>query len=181
MGECHYLYGNVHASIQMKVVQDLLEQARIGKDRLCVRWVSAAEGHLFARYVEEYTATVRALGPFYADDFRLPLQAVKGSLTSERVRWLMGMALQLQEKGNVYGEKMDPGILEKSIQSTATEEFEKALVLAALKEKPCSVREVALETGLGIYQAARRLNALEQDRRAAFVRFEGEVPRFQAA
>jgi hypothetical protein len=181
MGECHYLDGNAHAAIQMDVVQTLLDRAGIGKDRLCLRWVSAAEGQLFARYVAEYTEAVKSLGPFYADGFQPALKAVRAALASERLRWLMGMGLQLQEKGNVYGDRLDADTYKQRLNEVAGDEFEKALVLGAISETPLSVREIALETGLGIYQTATRLNALEQAHRAAFVRFEGPVARFQAA
>lgn len=48
----------------MQVVEDLLEIAGIGKDRMQLRWVSAAEGQLFAEYVSQITELTRNLGPF---------------------------------------------------------------------------------------------------------------------
>ena len=45
------------------MLEELLDLSGIGRGRTALRWVSAAEGQLFADSVTELTRTVRALGP----------------------------------------------------------------------------------------------------------------------
>ena len=62
MGECHYLYGNVHVSKEMDVVSNLLNLSGIGRDRLCVRWVSAAEGQRFQEKILVMQNKLKTIG-----------------------------------------------------------------------------------------------------------------------
>ena len=165
----------------MKVVASLFSLSGIGEDRLCLRWVSASEGQLFAQYVKEYSETVQKLGPFYKEDFEIPLKAVGRTLETQRLRWLMGMQPKLTDGGNVYGEKVDPGVYDRLLHQISEEEYQKALVLEALETGPGSTREIALKTGLTIYDVARRINELERSHLAAFAGFEDRTARFGLA
>ena len=50
----------------MEALGHLLGVAGLGRDRVQIRWISSAEGQLFAEYVTELTAMIRALGPCFA-------------------------------------------------------------------------------------------------------------------
>jgi hypothetical protein len=160
------------------VVRYLLELAGIGADRMRLYWVSAAEGQLFARYVMEYTEAVLAQGPFFSEDFREPLAAVEATLNSPRVRWLTGMDVQVTDRGNVYGERLDQARYHELIRDAVAEEYEKALISETLKSGPHSVRNIALETGLPIYTVSCRLNELERGRRVQLEGYRGTTPLF---
>jgi F420-non-reducing hydrogenase iron-sulfur subunit len=92
----------------MQVVGQLLEIAGIGKERLQLRWVSSAEGQLFAEYVTELTELIRGVGPLDRQRLKIPLAAVERALQAPTLRWLMGMEKQLTEVENVFHEKLDP-------------------------------------------------------------------------
>ena len=47
-------------------------------DRVKLRWVSAAEGQLFANLVKELSGVMQAMGPFDLEEYKLPLAAVEG-------------------------------------------------------------------------------------------------------
>jgi len=47
---------------RMEVVEQILKVSGIGVDRMKLRWVSAAEGQLFANLVSELSQVVQALG-----------------------------------------------------------------------------------------------------------------------
>jgi hypothetical protein len=165
----------------MKVVESLLSLSGIGKDRLRLRWVSASEGQLFAQYVREYHETIEKLGPLYAENFQMPMKAVKRALDSQRLRWLMGMQPKLTDTGNVYGEKVDAGVYDRLLHQVSEEEYQKALILETLEGGPASTREIALSTGLGVYDVARRINELERSHQAAFAGFDNRTARFALA
>lgn len=160
------------------MVEQLLDLSGIGRNRLQLRWVSAAEGQLFADYVTELSDLIGQLGPFQPDDFKLELAAVVTVLKSTRIRWLMGMDRQITEQENVYHEKMDPEAYQAIVRQAVADEYEKGLILEALAAGPQSVREIAGKTGLPIYTVSLRLNDLERAGRAEFHEFEGTTAKF---
>jgi hypothetical protein len=178
MGECHYLYGNVHVAKEMEVVKRLLDLSGIGGDRLCLRWVSAAEGKLFAEYVTQFSEMTRNLGPFDPARYEMELEAVETALTSQRLRWLMGIELSLTQKGNVYGESVPKERYKNLLQQATEEEYQSALVSEAIKREPLSVREIAFLTGLPVYTVSLRLGELERQHQAEIESYQGTTPKF---
>jgi F420-non-reducing hydrogenase iron-sulfur subunit len=180
MGECHYLDGNVHMSKHMKVVEYLLDLTGIGRDRMAVRWLSAAEGRLFAEYVNEFSEKTRQLGPFDPREFELSLAAARDALNAPRLRWLMGMELQIIEKGNVYKEKIEEKEYWNLLKKAAEDEYHGALILEVLKKGALSVREIALNTGLPVYTVSLRLGELERCRKAKLKGYDGNISLFSS-
>lgn len=178
IGDCHYLDGNIYASKRMRVVEELLELSGIGRGRTGLRYVSAAEGQLFADYVTELTRKVGELGPFYCERHKLQLAALERALTSPRMRWLTGMERHITERGNVYGEKVEGDRYEGLLKEVALDEFQKALLVEVLKEGPQSVREMAAKTGMAVYTVSRKLNDLERRGQAELHGLEGSTPKF---
>ena len=63
-GDCHYSEGNYHARRRYALMHRFLDFVGIENGRLQIDWVSAAEGHRFARVVREFTEQVQRLGPW---------------------------------------------------------------------------------------------------------------------
>jgi len=178
IGDCHYLDGNQYAVKRMRVVEELLDLAGIGRSRMALNWVSAAEGQRFADTVKELTDKVRDLGPFDADRFKLQLGALENVLTSPRIRWLTGMDRHITEGKNVYNETIDEAQYQKLLRQAAVDEYQKALILESLGAGPQSVREMAARTGLPVYTVSLRLNDLEKRGQAELKEYEGSTPKF---
>ena len=62
-GDCHYTSGNVKTIRRFTLLQKMLDQFGIERDRVRLEWVSASEGERYARVVENMTDTLRTLGP----------------------------------------------------------------------------------------------------------------------
>ena len=62
-GDCHYTSGNVKTIRRFKLLQRMLTQFGIERDRVRLEWVSASEGERYAQVVENMTETLRTLGP----------------------------------------------------------------------------------------------------------------------
>ncbi len=62
-GDCHYQEGNYKALRRFHLLQRLLEQMGIEKERLRLEWISASEGDKVQRVIDELTEQIRALGP----------------------------------------------------------------------------------------------------------------------
>jgi len=72
-GDCHYTNGNVKTIRRFKVLQKMLDQFGIERERVRLEWVSASEGERYARVVESMTEQIRALGPL---NWKARLEAV---------------------------------------------------------------------------------------------------------
>ena len=162
----------------MQVVEQLLEVSGIGRDRMKLRWVSAAEGQIFADFITELSQLTRSLGPFDPKKYKLPLAAVEGALNSPRLRWLIGMDRQVTERQNVYGRKIDESRYHDFLESVTAEEYQKALILEVLRDGPQSVREIASKSQLPIYTVSQLLSDIERAGKAEFHGYEGSTPRF---
>ena len=63
IGDCHYTDGNHRTKKRVPLLEKLLDYAGIGKERLCLDWVSASEGDKFGTVVDEFINRIRKLGP----------------------------------------------------------------------------------------------------------------------
>lgn len=159
-------------------MENLLDLSRIGRGRIQLRWVSAAEGQIFANYIKELSDELAELGPFDASKFALELAAVEGVLNSSRVRWLVGIDRQITERGNVYDEKVDSAEFDRLLRSVCETEYENALVLEVLRAGPQSVREISAKTGLGVYSVSKRLVDVEKWGPVELHGYDGTTPKF---
>lgn len=62
-GECFYNKGNLRARKRVEQVKAILDQIRIGGERVKMFNLASSEGPRFAQYAEEITAAVKELGP----------------------------------------------------------------------------------------------------------------------
>ncbi len=62
-GECHYIRGNLKAKARVARTQKILDDTRIGGDRLRMFNLSASQAQRFVEVVNEMTEHVRELGP----------------------------------------------------------------------------------------------------------------------
>ena len=62
-GDCHYTNGNIKTLRRFKLLQKMLDQFGIERERVRLEWISAAEGEKYAQVVRSMTEEVRALGP----------------------------------------------------------------------------------------------------------------------
>jgi F420-non-reducing hydrogenase iron-sulfur subunit len=62
-GDCHYNGGNYKAKRRMVLLNKMLEQLGIEKERMRLDWVSASEGNKFVSIVNDMTAKLKELGP----------------------------------------------------------------------------------------------------------------------
>lgn len=67
-GACHYTDGNVKALRRFALLQRLLDQLGIERERVQLVWVGAAEGALFSAAVDRMAGQLRALEPLRWSD-----------------------------------------------------------------------------------------------------------------
>jgi F420-non-reducing hydrogenase iron-sulfur subunit len=62
-GDCHYHEGNYKCLRRYHLLKKYIEQMGIEEKRLRLEWISASEGKKFAALANEFTETIRKLGP----------------------------------------------------------------------------------------------------------------------
>jgi len=62
-GDCHYTDGNYKARRRVTLLNRMLEQLGIEKERVRLDWVSASEGNKFVSIANDMTAKIKELGP----------------------------------------------------------------------------------------------------------------------
>ncbi len=178
IGDCHYLEGNYYTQKRIEIVRQLMDLSQIGSERVQLKWVSAAEGQLFADGVKELSRTMAELGPFDREKNASALSIVGSVLSTPRVRWLLGMDRQLTQRENVFHEKISEEQYAEMLSGVVKIEYQKALILESLKDGPLSVREIAAATGLPIYTVSQRLGDLEKTGMADLHGYQDSTPRF---
>ena len=143
-GECHYLTGNLYAEKKVMMVAKLLDLIGLGSERLMLDWVSAAEGAKFARVVAEFSGKVKGLEKLEIDDdLRRRIKAAEQTVVSENIRTLVAKQLPLEDRGNVYHEKLPKEEFERVLDAALKGTYMKKLILETIKESPLSVPDIA--------------------------------------
>jgi F420-non-reducing hydrogenase iron-sulfur subunit len=62
-GDCHYQSGNYKARRRIAILNEILDQMGLAKERVWLRWISASEGQYFADTVTEMVAAIKQMGP----------------------------------------------------------------------------------------------------------------------
>ncbi len=62
-GDCHYHEGNYKCLRRYHLLTKYIKQMGIDENRLRLEWISASEGKEFAELVNEFSETIKNLGP----------------------------------------------------------------------------------------------------------------------
>lgn len=62
-GDCHYIEGNYKTMRRIPLLKKMMKQLGIEDERVRLEWVSASEGAKFAEVTNNFTQTIRELGP----------------------------------------------------------------------------------------------------------------------
>ncbi|WP_299982969.1 hydrogenase iron-sulfur subunit [Desulfobacula sp.] len=62
-GECHYLEGNTKAVVRAEVISIILRDIGVDPCRFELKWISSAEGSVFAELITDFTMRMQKLGP----------------------------------------------------------------------------------------------------------------------
>lgn len=182
IGDCHYITGNFYTEKRVKLMKKLLEVAGVNPDRLRLEWVSASEGEKFSKVVTEFTEQISKLGPCKAkkdDMVKTKVAAADDASETFRLRALVGKELNLVEKGNVYGNKLDPEELKKIMDNATDEEFERALILELARIRPMSVKQLGMVMDVPTDRVLRHIVLLRQNSKIAMEHPEGFTPLYK--
>jgi len=75
-GDCHYVEGNYKTLRRITLFKTMMEQLGIDPKRLRLEWISAAEGKKYVEIMNEFTQTIRELGPLNLEEKTLTEEGV---------------------------------------------------------------------------------------------------------
>ena len=76
-GDCHYIEGNYKTMRRIPLLKKMMKQLGIEEERVRLEWVSASEGAKFAEVANNFTQTIRNLGPSLLGNLKQSSKEVK--------------------------------------------------------------------------------------------------------
>jgi len=69
-GDCHYIEGNYKTLRRIPLLKKMLKQLGIEEERVRLEWISASEGAKFAEVANNFTQTIKNIGPSSLGPFK---------------------------------------------------------------------------------------------------------------
>ena len=180
-GECHYLEGNYEAEKKFIMVQKFLKMVDFDK-RIRLDWVSASEGVRFAKVVTEFIESIREQGPSPLSGENIDqelfnnLKAMENSVSSDRIRALVGRQRKITEVENEYGEKVPIDEFNAIFDEAIHDEFVRHRILLSLSTKVLSVKDLATELKLDPSEILENMLTLKSRGEIDYQRIDGNTP-----
>jgi len=184
LGECHYVtQGNFSAFSTLHMGRKLLELIGLNPERLRLEYIAASEGSRFAAVMNDFSNKVRALGPLGKgvgiDEtvLRRKLEIVYNLIPY--LKLVERERLRVPTKSaEAYNEFFNSDEFDQIFNDLVVKKVEQSQIMAILREKPRSAREISDILGVTLSEASSRLN---RSAREGFVEFDENRMRFCAA
>jgi len=180
-GDCHYLEGNYEAEKKFIMVQKFLKIVDFDK-RVRLDWVSASEGARFAQVVTEFIESIREQGPSPLSGESIDqelfnnLKAMENSVSSDRIRALVGRERKITEVENEYGEKVPIEEFNAIFDEAIHDEFVRQRILLSLSTKVLSVKDLAAELKLDPSEILENMVKLKSRGEIDYQSIDGNTP-----
>ena len=180
-GDCHYLEGNYEAEKKFIMVQKFLKMVDFDK-RIRLDWVSASEGVRFAKVVTEFIESISEQGPSPLSGENIDqelfnnLKAMENSVSSDRIRALVGRQRKITEVENEYGEKVPIDEFNAIFDEAIHDEFVRHRILLSLSTKVLSVKDLAAELKLDPSEILENMLTLKSRGEIDYQKIDGNTP-----
>ena len=183
-GECHYVTeGNYDALGNMHLCRKLLQHIGVRPERLRLEWISAAEGMRFAEVMNDFSKTLKELGPLGAGEgieseaLKVKLGAVETLIPYLKLveREKLRVPTRSEEAYNAFyaSDEVD-GLFEELV----ADKLAISQILILLEDKPLSTGEISELLGLNPSEVSRHMNS---SARRGLVRYDLTRERYALA
>ena len=180
-GECHYVtQGNFGAFSTLHIGRKLLELIGLNPERLRLEYIAASEGSRYAAVMNDFSNKVRELGPLGKGEgidetvLRRRLEVVYNLIPY--IKLVERERLRMPVKSvEAYNEFFASDEFDKIFQDLIADKMELSQIMAILREKPCSAKEISEILGVTPGEAS---NQLKRSARQGFVEFDESHMRF---
>jgi len=182
-GECHYLtQGNYGAFSTLHLGRKLLEMIGLSPDRLRLEYIAASEGNRYAEVMNDFSGHVKALGPLVGEGIDETVLMRKLEVVYNLVPYIKLVErerLRIPVKSvEAYHEFFGSDEFHKIFQDLVADKIELSQVIAILREKPRSAKEISEILGVTVGEASKQL---KRSAREGYVEFDESHMRFCVA
>jgi predicted CopG family antitoxin len=150
--------------------------------RIRLDWVSASEGVRFGKVVTEFIESIREQGPSPLSGENIDqelfnnLKAMENSVSSDRIRALVGRQRKITEVENEYGEKVPIDEFNAIFDEAIHDEFVRHRILLSLNTKVLSVKDLAAELKLDPSEILENMLTLKSRGEIDYQKIDGNTP-----
>jgi len=163
-GECHYITeGNYLALSMMHLGRKLLTLIGLDPQRLRLEWISAAEGSRFAEVMNDFSQSVKSLGPLGQgegiDEKVLAFRLLTLQSMIPYIKLVEVERLRIRLKSVAAVEAFyDSDEFDTMFRELIADKLAICQIMALLREKPRSTAELTQLLGLGSFELSRHIN-----------------------
>jgi len=185
-GECRYETGNYYAETRVYWAKKAFGHIGINPERLHCDWIGSDDCQTFKRIVDEFNEKIRSLGKLpqaeglEQQEVVCRLKALREVFAGERIRWLIGKALDMAGGTDVFGNPVDKDSFEKEVMDILSNEYERGRILVALKEGPRSVVEIAKMISMKPELVMKEILVLKRQGKLALEGITEGVPQYKS-
>jgi F420-non-reducing hydrogenase iron-sulfur subunit len=148
-GECHYVTeGNYLALSTLHIARKLLELIGINPERVRLEWISASEGSRYAEIMNDFSRKLKSLGPIgkgegiAKDALQRRLEAAYHLVSY--IKLVERERMRVPEKSvEAYRKFFASDEFDRLFRELVADKLEMCQIVALLREKPCSARELS--------------------------------------
>jgi F420-non-reducing hydrogenase iron-sulfur subunit len=184
LNECHYITdGNYHALSMVQICKRILAYLKVNPDRLRIESMSAGEGIRFAEIMNDFSRTLRDLGPLGVGE-GIDLQSLKFNLEAAAklvpyVKLVERERLRIPVKSaEEYNRFFASDEVTRLFDELILDKLAISRILMLLREKPRSTGELSQILGMTPMEVSRRLSSSAKQ---GLTRFDETQKRYVAA
>ncbi|BBO81451.1 hypothetical protein DSCO28_20170 [Desulfosarcina ovata subsp. sediminis] len=180
-GECHYLtQGNYKALFLMNLCRKLMAHIGLDPERLRLEWISASEGMRYAEVMNDFSKTVKNLGPLGVgegvDEATLKFKLEALTKLVPYIRLVEREKLRVDFKTvEEYTEFFASETFDRIFKDMIISKFETSQILSLLKTNALDTGQITEQLGLPRTDVAEYLN---DSVRQGFIDFDPSSNRF---
>jgi NADH-quinone oxidoreductase subunit E len=184
LGECRFItQGNYDALSLVHLSRKILAHIGVSPERLRIEWISASEGVRFAEIMNDFSKTLKRLGPLGAGEglskqnLAFKLETVTHLLPYIRLVERERLRVKFDTEKE-YDEFFNSEAVGRIFQQSIVDKLAMTQLMVLLREKPCSINELAERLGVAAPAVTRHLTDLA---RQGLVRFDDDQDLVAAA
>jgi F420-non-reducing hydrogenase iron-sulfur subunit len=163
LDECNYVtHGNYDALANTYMAKKILARIGLNPDRLRTQFMSGADGHLLARYTDEFARQIKDLGPLGSsegmdgDTVKFKLAAARNLVPFMRLAEREKLRVPVKSK-QAYQQFFDDPETDQLFDRLFADKLAVSQILLLLAKKPLSTGDISRHLGLNPSEVSRHM------------------------
>jgi coenzyme F420-reducing hydrogenase delta subunit len=165
LGECNYItHGNYHALNTVLLTRKMMERIGLNPERLRIEFMSSGEGNIYTEVVDDFTKTVRELGPIGRGEgldenvLKSKLRAIEKLVPYIKLveRQSLRVPFATEKECNEYFASDE---VNRLFDDLIGDKLAASQIMLLLRDGPLSTGDIADFLGLSPSEVSRHINA----------------------